>query len=69
MKGALSSVYRSVKDIVKKAVNRGAANNAMSSRHHRLTESHEAAQNIVGCVMKTLTFTAPNTKLVKDMLK
>lgn len=38
-KGVLSPVYRAVEDRVKQAVDRGAPNNAISSRHNSLTES------------------------------
>lgn len=50
---------------IKPAINVVAANDAISSTFHRLTECYAFAQIIVGCLIKTSAFTAPITKLIK----
>lgn len=64
-KGILTFFFRAVEDTVKLAVNRGVANNDLCSRVDSLTHSQEFVKNDVGCLMKTLTSTAPITKPIK----
>lgn len=65
----LSFIYAAVKDIVRQVANHGAADNVISSRSDRLTESHGFVQSIIGCVVKTWKFTSSCTNLSNFMLK
>lgn len=68
-RGHLSPVHKAVEGIFKYAVNCGAGDNAIRSRLDSVTDSHGFAQNIVGCLMKTTTSTAPISELVKRHAK
>lgn len=61
----LSPANGAVENIVKLSVNCGAADSALGSRPNRLSKSQTFAQNIVDCLMKMSTFTAPITKLIR----
>lgn len=52
-------------EIAKQAVQRGAANDAISSLFDMFTEFQELAQHIIGCFIKMPTCTAFITRLVK----
>lgn len=61
-KEIFNPIDKVVEDIDKKTVNFGAADNVISSRLDKLSDSQELTQNIVSCLMKTSTLTAPVTK-------
>lgn len=64
-KGFFSPIYKVVEEIVKQVVIRRAADNTISSRLDTLMYCQELLRNIAVCLIKTFTFTAPITKLVK----
>lgn len=60
-----SHIYAAVGDLVRHAVDHGAAGNAFGSRLDSLAKAHEFANHILGCLVKASTFKAPITKLVR----